>query len=49
MEGSAKRISSNREPPISRLGHSLSTDQTQSGYKRYRGNSSYDQNKNYNQ
>jgi hypothetical protein len=61
MEDSETRNSSSREQPMSRPEHSLSAGQNQNGpyrpmsqpqnirYMRYRGNSSYDQNSQYNQ
>jgi hypothetical protein len=61
MEDSETRSSSSREPPMSRPEHSSSAGQIQNGhyrpksqpqnvrYTRYRGNSSYDQNRQYNQ
>jgi hypothetical protein len=61
MEDSETRNSSRREPPMSRPDHSSSAGQNQNGhyrlrsqpqnirYTRYRGNSSYDQNRQYNQ
>ena len=60
MEDGETRNSSSREPPISRPEHSSSAGQNQSGqyrprsqpqnirYTRYRENSSYDQNRQYN-
>jgi len=61
MEDGETRNSSSREPPMPRPEHSSSAGQSQSGrrrprsqpqnirYKRYRENSSYDQNRQYNQ